>query len=113
MARSNADDGLTGVFMRVVHIALVAAIMAGKVSAETEFDYFQANREHIRNGVQAVLMCNGLFTSNRTLQQVFDQELRYLPRPVGDVHGGEYEVDRSLRAVAVGGPKSGPIVRAA
>ena len=28
-----------------------------------DFDYFAANRTMVRNGVQAILMCNGLFTS--------------------------------------------------
>jgi CubicO group peptidase (beta-lactamase class C family) len=67
----------------------------------------------IRNGVKAVLMCNGLFTSHRTLKQVFAQELAYLPAPVGTPGGGEYLVDRDLHAVAVGGPESGPVIRAA
>ena len=85
---------------------------------EETYDYFDANRIMVRNGVQAVLMCNGLFTSNRTLVQVFDQELAYLTSSrfagiVGTPEGGEYEVNRQLRAVAVGGPTSGPVVRAA
>ena len=67
----------------------------------------------IRNGVQAILMCNGLFTSHRSLEQVFAQELAYLPAPVGTADGGEYLVDRDLHAVAVGGPESGPVIRAA
>ncbi len=78
-----------------------------------EFDYFAANRTMIRNGVQAVLMCNGLFTSGRTLEQIFAQELAYLPAPVGSVEGGEYIIDRERRAVAIGGPASGPVIRAA
>lgn len=78
-----------------------------------EFDYFTANRTMIRNGVQAVLMCNGLFTSGRTLEQIFAQELAYLPAPVGSVEGGEYIIDRERRAVAIGGPASGPVIRAA
>jgi hypothetical protein len=45
---------------------------------EDSHDYFEPNRELIRQGVQAVLMCNGLFTSQRTLEQVFTQELAYL-----------------------------------
>jgi len=77
-----------------------------------EFDYFAANRSMIRNGVQAVLMCNGLFTSGRTLGQVFAQELAYLPNPVGSVDGGEYLVRPELKAVAVGGPESGQVIRA-
>jgi CubicO group peptidase (beta-lactamase class C family) len=80
--------------------------------AET-YDYFQPNRLMIRNGVQAVLMCNGLFTSNRTLAQVFDQELRYLAEPVGTVEGGDYLVRSDLKAVAVGGPGNGPVIHAA
>jgi len=78
-----------------------------------DFDYFEANRTVIRNGVQAVLMCNGLFTSDRSLELVFEQELAYLPNVVGTVEGGEYLIDNELKAVAVGGIESGPIVRAA
>lgn len=76
------------------------------------FDYFQANRELVRNGVQAVLMCNGLFTSERTLEQVFAQELAYLRNPVGTAAGGDYSIDQERKAVAVGGEVSGPVVRA-
>ncbi|TDJ46142.1 MAG: class C beta-lactamase-related serine hydrolase [Gammaproteobacteria bacterium] len=85
---------------------------------EETYDYFSANRTMIRNGVQAVLMCNGLFTGHRTLEQVFAQELAYLtpPRfdgPVGTVDGGEYAIDRDRKAVAIGGPTTGTIIRAA
>lgn len=99
---------------------LLASLAANPATAQQEenFDYFSANRMIIRNGVQAVLMCNGLFTSNRTLEQVFDQELAYLttPRfegPVGTAEGGEYEINRELKAVAIGGPESGTVIRAA
>ena len=78
-----------------------------------EFDYFSANRTMIRNGVQAVLMCNGLFTSERSIGQVFEQELAYLSDPVGSAEGGEYIINRELKAVAVGGQASGPTIRAA
>jgi CubicO group peptidase (beta-lactamase class C family) len=78
-----------------------------------DYDYFAVNRNMIRNGVQAVLLCNGLFTSNRTLAQVFAQELRYLPDLVGTANGGDYLVDETRRAVAVGGGEHGPVIRAA
>ena len=97
-------------------LALFMALLAAGTSLaeqRDDFDYFAANRTMIRNGVQAVLMCNGLFTSGRTLEQVFAQELAYLPNPVGTVNGGEYVVDRQRRAVAIGGPESGPVIRAA
>ena len=83
-------------------------------AAQSEsFDYFAANRTHIRNGVQAILTCNGLFTSKRTLQQVFSQELAYLPDRVGTPDGGDYSIDDERQAVAIGGGSSGPVVRAA
>jgi CubicO group peptidase (beta-lactamase class C family) len=63
-------------------------------------------------------MCNGLFTSNRPLRQVFRGELAYLngdglEGAVGTPNGGEYEVNEELRAVAIGGPTTGPTIRAA
>ena len=96
---------------------LVASMMLFLSPAQAEqtedFDYFSANRTMIRNGVQAVLTCNGLFTSHRTLAQVFSQELAYQPTPVGTKDGGEYVIDRTRQAVAVGGIESGPVLRAA
>jgi len=80
---------------------------------EENYDYFATSRTMIHNGVQAVLMCNGLFTSRRTLEQVFTQELAYLREPVGTVDGGEYVVDNDRQAVAIGGPESGTVIRAA
>ena len=79
-----------------------------------DYDYFSANRQLIRNGVQAVLTCNGLFTSGRSLEQVFDQELAYLgDRTLGTAEQGPYQIHRDLRAVSVGGDAHGPVVRAA
>jgi CubicO group peptidase (beta-lactamase class C family) len=77
------------------------------------FDYFSANRELISRGVQAVLMCNGLFTSERTLAQVFEQELAYLENPVGTANDGDYSVDTDLQAVAIGTADNPPVMRAA
>ena len=67
----------------------------------------------IRRGQQAIFMCNGLFTSHRTLEQIFAQELAYLPEPVGTPSGGDYTVDRERRAVAIGTVGNPPIMRAA
>lgn len=89
-------------------------IFSGATEARqsADFDYFSANRTMIRNGVQAVLMCNGLFTSGRTIEQVFKQELAYLSDPVGSLEGGDYVIERDLKAVAVGGNDSGQEIRA-
>jgi len=96
-------------------IILMFSLSVPSIYAEQEenYDYFATNRTMIRNGVQAVLMCNGLFTSHRTLSQVFSQELAYLQNPVGTALGGEYIINHKLRAVAVGGTGSGTIIRAA
>ena len=67
----------------------------------------------IRYGQQALFMCNGLFTSERTLEQVFAQELAFLPQTVGTASGGDYVVDRERRAVAVGAGDDTPTMRAA
>ena len=90
----------------------------GLAQQAEEFEYFEANRQMVRNGVQAVLMCNGLFTSNHSLREVFRYELAYLSPtrfegPVGSAEGGEYEIDEARQAVSVGGPTSGTVVRAA
>jgi hypothetical protein len=100
----------------VKKLAVLIAVLftcSSQAQQPDDFDYFLGNRIMIRNGLQAVLMCNGLFTSGRTLEQVFAQELAYVTHPVGTVDGGEYVVDRARKAVAVGGPTSGPILRAA
>jgi CubicO group peptidase (beta-lactamase class C family) len=80
---------------------------------EEAYDYWRPQREMIQYGQQAILMCNGLFTSNRTLEQVFEQELAYLRQPVGTPRGGDYEVDWDRRAVAIGTPGGTPVMRAA
>ena len=83
--------------------ALLLPLSVG-AQQEERYDYWHVNREMIRYGQQAILMCNGLFTSHRTLEEVFAQELAFLPRPVGTAQGGDYIVDSPRRAVTVGAP---------
>jgi CubicO group peptidase (beta-lactamase class C family) len=96
-------------------LALVLLLPArAHAQQEETYDYFRFDRDLIQHGVQAVLMCNGLFTSNRTLEQVFAQELAYVRSPVGTARGGDYVVDRDRKAVAIGSPAGGtPVMRAA
>lgn len=87
---------------------------SGWVQPSQDYDFAQYNREMINRGVQAILMCNGLFTSERSLQQVFDQELAYLTDPIGSIRGGNYEIDYEQQAVAIGTAVGGvPVMRAA
>jgi CubicO group peptidase (beta-lactamase class C family) len=101
----------------VLAAALLAppAAVAQEAVQEETVDYWSPQREMIRRGQQAILTCNGLFTSHRTLEQVYQRELAFFvdPGPVGTPEGGAYEVDRDRRAVAIGDPLTGPVMRAA
>ena len=85
----------------VLALVLPAAAGAQQQQQEDNYDYWRPQRDMIRYGQQAILMCNGLFTSNRTLEQVFAQELAFLPQPVGTPRGGDYVVDWERQAVAI------------
>ena len=66
-------------FRLLIAFALCLSFATQVRGAQQEtLGYLESNRLMIRNGVQALLMCNGLFTSQRTLEQVFGQELAYL-----------------------------------
>ncbi|MFV1987920.1 MAG: serine hydrolase, partial [Gemmatimonadota bacterium] len=95
--------------------ALALSVPSALVAQQRErgFDYFAPQREMVQRGVQAILQCNGLFTSNRTIEQVFEQELAYLRDPIGTAEGGDYEVDWDLKAVAIGAEGDIPVMRAA
>ena len=98
-----------------LRLLLILPLSLSQASAQqpNDFDYFQANRIMIRNGAQALITCNGLFTSNRNLEQVFAQELNIIDEPVGSAQGGDYVIDTEGRTVAVGGGDSGTVMRAA
>jgi len=101
---------------RLTHLVFALALLlpsSVRGQQRETYDYFSPQREMIQRGVQAVLQCNGLFTSHRTLEQVFDQELAYLRSPIGTAEGGDYEVDWDRKAVAIGAPGAIPVMRAA
>ncbi len=96
---------------------LIAMLLTGSAATSAAFDYFASNRLLVRNGLQAVLMCNGLYTSHRALVDVFDQELVYLAGErfggiVGTSEGGDYLINSDLKQVSVGGGRAGPRVSA-
>ena len=102
--------------MKRLGVLLVAVALLPTLAGaqqEEKYDYWRFDRDIIRHGQQAIFMCNGLFTSNRTLEQVFDQELAFLTHPVGTPDGGDYVVDWERRTVAVGAPGGTPTMRAA
>ncbi len=93
-------------------VLLFTAVPSG-AQQEATYDYWQTNRTMVRYGQQAIFMCNGLFTSNRTLDRIFAQELAFLPNPIGTPRGGDYVVDRERQTVAIGNGERAPIMRAA
>jgi CubicO group peptidase (beta-lactamase class C family) len=102
--------------MRLLAAAsIVVLLLPSAVGAQqaVSYDYWAPQREMIRYGQQAIFMCNGLFTSNRTLDRIFAQELAFLAEPLGTPAGGDYIIDQQRRAVAVGSGTSAPTVRAA
>ena len=98
-------------------ILLLVAILIfsnylGLAQQSESYDYSKSNRKIIQYGVQAILTCNGLFTSNRTLEQVYDQELKYLKQPIGSVQGGDYMIDWDRKTVTIGSTEDTPVMRA-
>ena len=67
----------------------------------------QTNQAMVERGTQALVMCNGLFVSGRTLEQIYDQELKL--DGIAIVPQALVAVDRKRRTVAVGGAENDPI----
>ena len=92
---------------RAKRLCLICGLLGLLAPSGLLADWRAAQEASVLNGVQAVLMCNGLFTSGRSLTQVYDQELKYLSPPrfrsaLGDANGGPYRVDQVNRSVIVG-----------
>ena len=102
---------MSRILHRLVPLPLLL-LVAGATHAA--FDYDAANRQMIRNGVQAVLTCNGLFTSGRPYELVAREELEYLrvPRFGGDVRD-KVTIHELEHAVTVGGGEDGIAITAA
>ena len=79
---------------------------------EENYDYWQPQRAMVQRGQQPVFMCNGLFTSNRSLEQIFAQELAFFREPIGSADGGDYNIDWNRRAVEIGASGTVPVMRA-
>jgi CubicO group peptidase (beta-lactamase class C family) len=92
--------------------AVVIGIATGSTAAQNALDYHPATREIVWRGTQALKLCNGLFVSNRTLDQIYAQELTGMGDPMP---GTRVEIDSARRTVAVG-IRTGdpvPVMRAA
>jgi CubicO group peptidase (beta-lactamase class C family) len=112
-ARAAAQSQLPGRFSLLLSLLLLSVTQAqAQAQQEENYDYWQPQREMIRRGQQAIFMCNGLFTSNRSLEQIFEHELAFFPEPIGTPAGGDYRINDDLRAVEVGAAGAVPTMRA-
>ena len=96
----------------LLSLSFLLLLFPALAQQQENYDYARSQRDMIRQGVQAILMCNGLFTSERSLEQVFEQELAYLSQPIGTPRGGDYKIDRERKTVAIGTPGGTPVMRA-
>ncbi len=99
------------ILVPIVALALVLPTVAG-AQQEESYDYFRFNRNMVQNGLQALIMCNGLFTSDRDIERVLVQELAYSRHAVGTGRTVEHNVDWDRKAVAIGVPGGTPVMRA-
>src|SRR5688572_7495130 len=75
------------------------------------YNYDRQAEMFVNAGMQALLTCNGLFVSNRTLEQLHQAELKMDRMPLAPTH--EVTIDRERKAVAIGEQGVGPVMRAA
>ena len=96
-------------------VCLGASLASAQLPAQQEesYDYWAFNKALIWRGVQAFMICNGIFTSDRTLEQVTDQELAYVRGRPGFIDGDDIVIDRDRRAVVVGLEDELPAMRSA
>jgi len=87
--------------------AALAVLPAAAQRDAARFDYHQPTRQLVQRGMQALMICNGLFVSNRSLDQVYEQELQYDWMPA--VPPAQVTIDEARRAVTVGLPANGPV----
>ncbi len=85
---------------RSVMLFILLFTLDSQAQQTDDFDYFAANRTMIRNGVQAVLMCNGLLYQQGGIWQgerlISEQWIKFerTPAPAtaqrGNMYGGQF-----------------------
>jgi CubicO group peptidase (beta-lactamase class C family) len=98
----------------VFRSAVVASVAVGFAvnTLLAQYDYHRTAAEIVWRGTQALKLCNGLFISNRTVDQIYAQEFAGMgapmPRARVDIDGV-----RKAVAIGVGNGDSVPAMRAA
>ena len=77
LTTSAADHASAPCRLRVLTTVLLSLhVTTGYAQQGDRYDYQQSTALTVGLGTQALMICNGLFVSNRTLEQVYEQELR-------------------------------------
>lgn len=100
--------------MRRIAIGILGVLAAGPAGhTAPAYHYHKPTELLLTLGTQALMICNGIFVSNRTLDQIYEAELKLDRMPV--VPADMLEVDDLARTVAVGGGGTfpAPVMRAA
>jgi CubicO group peptidase (beta-lactamase class C family) len=90
-------------------VILALFVSASHAQFVNRYDYDKPIERVIYSGMQALLTCNGLFVSNRTLDQLNQAELKMDLMPL--VPPEQVTIDRERKTVAIPGP--GAVMRAA
>ncbi len=85
--------------LAVTSICLAPA--RGLAQTPDSFEYHQPTQMLVHMGTQALMLCNGLFVSDRTLEQIYAQELKLRMMPA--LPPQMVTIDHERLAVAVGG----------
>jgi CubicO group peptidase (beta-lactamase class C family) len=100
--------------------ALVTCLMLGMIECspaqpprDSRYDYHRPIRLTVMAGIQALMICNGLFVSERSIEQIYAQELKFRRNLV--LPPEMVTIDRDRRAVVVGTGENDPfpVMRAA
>ena len=87
--------------------ALLLAVPVLSTAAQPSYSYHSVTGEIVWRGTQALKICNGLFVSGRTLDQIYAQELTGIGDP--PMPRDRVEINQQLKAVAVGVGGSDPV----
>jgi len=104
---------ISGIRITLVVIFVLSTVASNGQQTATRYDYHESNQALIYSGMQALFICNGLFVSNRTLEQIYSAELKLDRMPLAPPD--QIKIDRELKTVAVGESGNGlvPVMRAA
>ncbi|MGQ0735021.1 MAG: serine hydrolase domain-containing protein [Acidobacteriota bacterium] len=91
---------------------VVAGVVAMGAVASAQFDYHRTTAEIVWRGTQALKLCNGVFVSNRTTDQIYAHEFAGMGEPMAR---SRVKIDAAQKTVAIGVglPDSIPVMRAA